>query len=227
MPPLAVCKDLPMPTRHAVPLLLSVALAYSLVFGSLASCVPKGTALQARELARFVNSPRHEVSPAQERSRRAASRHSALATALDTEQVYVDMLAELELGLSANLAPGAVAEAVRPYLGVPYLWGGETHNGLDCSGFTRLVYRSLGVNLPRTSREQAKVGLPVSRDTLQVGDLVFYSVESESIDHVGIVVGPNHLAHATNRRGRVVVEPLSQIYPSSFVAARRVAAVKP
>jgi cell wall-associated NlpC family hydrolase len=212
-----------MPTGHALLRLLSVALAFSLALGSLASCVPKGSALQARELARFVNSPKHHAHPAQKRARSAVARHAALTEALDTEQVYVDMLAELELGLSANLAPGAVAEAVRPYLGVPYLWGGETHNGLDCSGFTRLVYRSLGISLPRTSREQAKVGMPVSKDSLQVGDLVFYSVESENIDHVGIVVGPNHLAHATNKRGRVVVEPISRIYPGSFVAARRVA----
>ncbi len=156
-----------------------------------------------------------------------AARGHALAEALNAERMYVDMLAELELGLSANLTPGAVAEAVRPYLGVPYLWGGETQNGLDCSGFTRLVYRKLGVNLPRTSREQARIGLPVPRDSLQVGDLVFYAVESESIDHVGIVVGSNHLAHATNKRGRVVIEPISQIYPGSFAAARRPATLTP
>jgi hypothetical protein len=85
-----------------------------------------------------------------------------------------------------------VAEAQK-YIGVPYLWGGtDPSKGLDCSGFAQLVYGNLGVDLPRTSSQQATAGRAVaSIDDARPGDLVFfdYSSSRAGIDHVGIYVG--------------------------------------
>ena len=100
----------------------------------------------------------------------------------------------------------AVAEA-RKYLGVPYLWGGtDPAKGLDCSGFTKLVYGNLGIDLPRTSSQQATAGTAVaSLADARPGDLVFFdhSPGRPGIDHVGIYVGDGKMI-AAPQEGEVV-----------------------
>jgi hypothetical protein len=94
---------------------------------------------------------------------------------------------------TATASENAVVAEAQKYIGVPYLWGGtDPSKGLDCSGFTQLVYGNLGVDLPRTSSQQATAGTPVaSVADARPGDLVFfdYSSSSAGIDHVGIYVG--------------------------------------
>lgn len=103
-------------------------------------------------------------------------------------------------------ATGVIAKA-REYLGVPYLWGGtDPSKGLDCSGFTQLVYKSLGVDLPRVSSQQATAGRAVaSLDQAQPGDLLFfdYSPNRPGIDHVGIYAGDGQMI-AAPQPGEVV-----------------------
>ncbi|MFP5371231.1 MAG: lytic transglycosylase domain-containing protein [Actinomycetes bacterium] len=92
-----------------------------------------------------------------------------------------------------------MAEAQK-YLGVPYLWGGtDPTKGLDCSGFTQLVYGNLGIDLPRVSAQQATAGSPVaSLAAARPGDLVFfdYSKDRPGIDHVGIYIGNGKMVAA-------------------------------
>jgi hypothetical protein len=94
---------------------------------------------------------------------------------------------------TATASESAVVTEAQKYIGVPYLWGGtDPSKGLDCSGFTQLVYGNLGVDLPRTSSQQATAGRPVaSIADARPGDLVFfdYSSSRAGIDHVGIYVG--------------------------------------
>jgi hypothetical protein len=101
---------------------------------------------------------------------------------------------------------GAVAEASK-YLGVPYLWGGtDPSKGLDCSGFTQLVFGNLGVDLPRVSSQQATAGRPVaSLADARPGDLVFFDHSSSraGIDHVGIYIGNGKMI-AAPQPGEVV-----------------------
>lgn len=101
---------------------------------------------------------------------------------------------------------GVVAEAQK-YLGVPYLWGGtDPAKGLDCSGFTQLVFGNLGVQLPRTSSQQATAGQPVaSLAEARPGDLVFFDHSSgrAGIDHVGIFLGDGKMI-AAPQPGEVV-----------------------
>ena len=94
---------------------------------------------------------------------------------------------------TASASESAVVAEAQKYLGVPYLWGGtDPAKGLDCSGFTQLVYGNLGIDLPRTSSQQATAGTPVaSLAEARPGDLVFfdYSSDRPGIDHVGIYLG--------------------------------------
>jgi len=94
----------------------------------------------------------------------------------------------------------AVVSIAKRYLGAPYRWGATGPNSFDCSGFTQFVYRQVGVNLPRVSRDQIGAGQRVSRNDLAPGDLVFFG---SPIHHVGIYVGGGMYIHAP-RTGDVV-----------------------
>jgi len=113
--------------------------------------------------------------------------------------------------------------------GVPYRYGMSSTRGSDCSGFTSLVYRSQGVKLPRTSREQSKVGAKVNRESLQKGDLVFFKTNRGTrINHVGIYIGDGKFIHASSGGGKVQVNSLSEGYYSRrFAGGRRVVGKKP
>jgi cell wall-associated NlpC family hydrolase len=101
------------------------------------------------------------------------------------------------------------------YLGVPYVWGGSTPAGFDCSGLVMYVYAQLGVSLPHFAAAQYGLGSPVSRDQLQPGDLVFFN----ALDHVGIYIGGGQMIHAPHTGDVVKIAPLSD--GGSYVGARR------
>jgi cell wall-associated NlpC family hydrolase len=115
------------------------------------------------------------------------------------------------------------------YLGVPYVWGGTTPNGFDCSGFTQYVFAKQGVKLPRTSRQQAQVGVALSPEWRAVapGDLVMFA-DNGPISHVAIYAGHNRIIHSSSSGGGVRYDDLStqrgNWFVDHMVAARRVTA---
>lgn len=112
-----------------------------------------------------------------------------------------------------------IAQTANAYMGVPYVWGGTTPRGFDCSGFVRFLYQAKGIDLPRTSAEMhSEAGTKVT--DLKAGDLVFFA--SKTVNHVGIYLGNDRFISATSSRG-VAVESLSSAYWSArYVGARRV-----
>lgn len=119
---------------------------------------------------------------------------------------------------------GSVVSVAQNYLGVPYVWGGTSPSGFDCSGFTQYVFRQCGYSINRTAAAQYSNGSYVSYDSLQAGDLVFFAntYSASGITHVGIYIGGGQFIHAAN--GGVKISSLSESYYSSrYYGARRIA----
>ena len=112
---------------------------------------------------------------------------------------------------------GGVVGIAMQYLGTPYVWGGASPGGFDCSGFVMYVYAQVGVSLPHSSYAQYGMGSPVSRSDLQPGDLVFF----DGLGHVGIYVGGGSFIHAPHTGDVVKISSLSGWYASTYVGARR------
>jgi cell wall-associated NlpC family hydrolase len=129
---------------------------------------------------------------------------------------------------TADLVSQDFIREINRWSRVRYRMGGETHKGADCSGFVVKVFQNtLTLQLPRTSREQAKVGEKVDPDDLQFGDLVFFyknpKKKVKRISHVGIYIGDGNFVHSRKHKG-VGVDALSErYYAEHFALARRVA----
>lgn len=117
-----------------------------------------------------------------------------------------------------------MVRVAKSFLGLRYTRVGTSINGLDCSAFVQRVFKVFGIEMPRTTREQYKIGYAVSRDSLCQGDLVFFKRgPSGQPAHVGIYIGHNQFIHTSLKRGRVVIDNLQNRYFSShFVGARRI-----
>lgn len=103
----------------------------------------------------------------------------------------------------------SLMETASKYLNAPYLWGGRTPFGIDCSGFTQMVYALSGYQIPRDAKDQAKIGSSLSFiEECETGDLAFFDNEEGNIIHTGIVIENNYIIHA---HGRVRIDRLDHL----------------
>jgi peptidoglycan DL-endopeptidase LytE len=107
-------------------------------------------------------------------------------------------------------------------LDIPYRFGGNTLLGIDCSAYVKKVYSLIGVNLPRSAREQFREGMPVDGKELSTGDLVFFKTYASFPSHVGIYLGNNLFIHASSRSRKVTIDSLeTPYYFKRFIGAKR------
>ena len=157
------------------------------------------------------------------RQRREAEREAAPAAAAAESggsDVSVASVSAPESGGSAPPARyGGVVDIALQYLGVPYVWGGASPSGFDCSGLVVYVYGQLGISLPHYTGSLWQLGSAVSRDELQAGDLVFFN----GLGHMGIYMGGGQFVHAPHTGDVVKISSLSDSwYASTYVGARRI-----
>lgn len=120
-----------------------------------------------------------------------------------------------------------VESNAKDLLGTPYVWGATGPNKFDCSGFTQKVFNQAGIQIPRNSRAQAKVGKYVTYKHLRRGDMVFFATNRKTpkrITHVGIYLSNGKFIHASSGGKRVIISSLanSNYYKNNFVLGRRI-----
>jgi cell wall-associated NlpC family hydrolase len=104
-----------------------------------------------------------------------------------------------------------IVELAKTFMGVPYVFGGTTPSGFDCSGFLQYVFKMYGINIPRLADEQYLLGTPAKTSQLSVGDLVFFSTYLEGASHCGFYVGDGKFLHTSSSRG-VRIDSLNDSY---------------
>ncbi|MGL6279754.1 MAG: NlpC/P60 family protein [Gaiella sp.] len=190
---------------------------------------------QLAERERLLASVRDEIAvlEAQERRRQAAiqaqararlaaeqaAAQAAAAQSPQSAQIEVSPVTATAVAPVPDAKYGGVVGIAMQYLGVPYVWGGMSPSGFDCSGFTAYVYAQVGVSLPHHAASQFGYGVAVDRSQLQPGDLVFF----DGLGHMGMYIGGDQFIHAPHTGDVVKISSLNDSwYASRWVGARRV-----
>jgi cell wall-associated NlpC family hydrolase len=179
---------------------------------------------QLADRQQLLSSIKSQISEMQaaERARQAELAAQARARLETAGATVLDASAGAVADPPATYAPppskyGGVVGIAMQYLGTPYVYGGASPAGFDCSGFVMYVFAQIGVSLPHNAAAQYGYGMPVSRDQLQPGDLVFFN----GLGHVGIYIGGGQFIHSPHTGDVVKISSISGWYSSTWVGARR------
>ncbi len=146
--------------------------------------------------------------------------HLAWARSEELENTGLQLAVGAPSTAQRKAAERLVAEA-HTWLGTEYVWGGQSKQGADCSGFIQTLFAKHGVKLPRTTGPQARVGFPVTLKELEPGDRLCFNY-SDHVDHVGLYIGGHKFIHAFGSARRVVISSLlDPRFSHPFVGGRR------
>jgi cell wall-associated NlpC family hydrolase len=182
---------------------------------------------QLAQRQQMLSSIKSEIGRLQEQERARQAQLAAAARArLASPQTGLEVLAASSGSIDSTEQPlpaappgryGGVVGIAMQYLGTPYVYGGASPSGFDCSGFVMYVYAQVGVSLPHNAAAQYGYGTPVSRSQLQPGDLVFFN----GLGHDGIYIGGGQFIHSPHTGDVVKISSISGWYSSTWVGARR------
>ena len=182
---------------------------------------------QLAQRQQLLSSIRSEIGRLQEQERaRQAQLEAAARARLASPQTGLEVLAASSGSIDSTDQPlpaappgryGGVVGIAMQYLGTPYVYGGASPSGFDCSGFVMYVYSKVGVSLPHNAAAQYGYGTPVSRSQLQPGDLVFFN----GLGHDGIYIGGGQFIHSPHTGDVVKISSISGWYSSTYMGARR------
>jgi cell wall-associated NlpC family hydrolase len=124
--------------------------------------------------------------------------------------------------ITPSTSSSKIISTAQKYMGVPYVWGGGTPAGFDCSGFTQYVMKQNGISIPRTAAEQFATGSSVAKSDLKTGDLVFFTTYKPGASHVGFYMGDGKFIHASSAAKQVTISSLDEeYYTEKYIGARR------
>jgi len=158
-------------------------------------------------------------------ARKSKSNNKTIIRLPDSSLIYIkgNKLRPIEDKNRCKVTGTLLVREAEKFLGIPYLWGGATPLGYDCSGLIQAVFRSYGISLPRDTKDQIKTGKPVTENSIKTGDLLFFN------RHVGLAIGETKLIHASRKSGGVRIESLvkheenyREDLVKTFVEARRI-----
>lgn len=155
--------------------------------------------------------PAHASAPA-----KSSSYHGGSSLGIDDSRVEWH-----KAGPVSDTVRAITAEAQK-YVGVPYLFGGTTPQGFDCSGFLQYVFNRKGIVLPRGADEQYLAGRKVSINALEPGDLVFFQTYDQGVSHSGLYLGDGYFISATSSRGVAVATMKNGYWHDRYIGANRV-----
>jgi peptidoglycan endopeptidase LytE len=159
-----------------------------------------------------------EISSADTSTAVADAQNQTAAKKLDEEIKDVSESEEFETADS----PNKLIAFARKLINIPYKFGGNSIFGIDCSAYVKKVYGLLGIELPRTAREQFNTGETIEKDQLSIGDLVFFRTYASFPSHVGIYLGNNLFIHASSRGKKVTIDSLdTPYYLKRFIGGKR------
>lgn len=242
------------PTRASTQTVIENCSSYTVAKGDTLPKIAKKTGKKMSELRRINNLKANKVKPGQIIALADTANSCDLAAARQTHKKQLQLVSSELLNeheLSATLLELSDIDADTPvdlaknleersntfstlqksaygFLGARYQFGGNSRNALDCSSFTQQVFREQQVSLPRTAREQFRVGNEVPIGDLKRGDLVFFRTYAPFPSHVGIYLGNRKMIHASSTEHRVVVSSMdTPYYLSRYLGARRIDRVSP
>ena len=115
-----------------------------------------------------------------------------------------------------------VMDVINSYMNTPYRYGGTTKSGIDCSGFVKAVYYSVGINIPRTSMKQSKIGCNVKRNKLQFIDLIFFATRGNRVNHVGLYIQDGIFVHSARKVGVTFDSLHKKYYKKRYLFSKRI-----
>ena len=147
-----------------------------------------------------------------------------VAVTIDANKLPVTADAKLSAAETETRAGQTIVETAMKYLGCPYVYGGTSPSGFDCSGFVQYVYNECGISVTRTAASiYASDGVAVDKSALEPGDVLCFSNSSEAVGHVGIYIGNGQFIHASTSSTGVIISPLDMDYwVRNYVGAKRI-----
>lgn len=131
-------------------------------------------------------------------------------------------LAPAKIPASAKARKNKLDEAFRDWKGIPYVLGGASYSGVDCSSFMQIVFEDyFGVKLPRNTKDQLNVGSPVKKNRIEIGDLIFFKTGKKTL-HVGVAVSSGEFMHASTSSGVMISGLEERYWAESYLTTRRV-----